>query len=95
MQKGGHDGALAEPEPEPPAEPEPKAENEFNPGSESYPTLTPTSTYPHPHLYPLPQVMAIVKEGGTPPGIRQISTTISASAPTKSLGPSPTKPWAK
>ena len=51
MQKGGHDGALAEPEPEPPAEPEPKAETEFNPGFDSYPTLPPTSTYPHPHLY--------------------------------------------
>ena len=53
MQKGGHDGALAEPEPEPPAKPEPKAESEFNPGSDSYPTLTPTSTYPHQHSLPL------------------------------------------
>ena len=53
MQKKGHDGALAQTEPDSSAEPEPKAETECNPGRDSYPTLTPTSTYPHPpNLYP-------------------------------------------
>lgn len=48
MQRKGHDGPLAQPEPDSSAEPEPKAETECNPGRDStYPTLTPTSTYPH------------------------------------------------
>ena len=52
MEKQGHDGALAEPEPKPSAEPEPKPETMFSPSRDSYPTLTSTSTYPHPHFYP-------------------------------------------